>query len=54
LKLKNLKGLHTVSEKAEINIEASKFKESGSYDNSIQSTVDKGSLVLKQSEINNH
>ena len=31
LKLKNLKGLPMVSEKVEINIEASKFKESDSF-----------------------
>jgi hypothetical protein len=32
LKLKNLKGLATVSEKAEINIEANKLKDSYSFD----------------------
>lgn len=47
LKLKNLKGLPTVSEKVEINIEASKFKESDSYDNQNPVVVDKGSLILK-------
>lgn len=31
LKLKTLKGLQVVSEKVEINIEASKFKESDSF-----------------------